>query len=73
MENRITIDPNVCHGKPTIRHSRLLVTTVLELLAAGTTYEELIEDYPGLEIADIQTCLSFAAQIINFRAMTVTA
>lgn len=73
MENRITIDPNVCHGKPTIRGSRLLVTTVLELLAAGMTYEELIADYSGLEIADIQTCLSFAAQIINFRAVAVTA
>jgi uncharacterized protein (DUF433 family) len=73
MENRITIHPNICHGKPTVRHSRLLVTTVLELLASGMTYQELLEDYPNLEVEDIHACLSFAAQLTNFRSVPVAA
>jgi uncharacterized protein (DUF433 family) len=60
MSSRITIDPTVCHGKPTIRGSRLLVTTVLELLAGGASWSELREDYPGLETEDIQACLKYA-------------
>lgn len=73
MENRITINPEICHGKPTIRNSRLLVTTVLELLASGMTYEELLADYPSLEVEDIHACLNFAAQIVNFRSVSVAA
>jgi uncharacterized protein (DUF433 family) len=73
MENRITINPEICHGKPTIRNSRLLVTTILELLASGMTYEELLTDYPNLEVEDIHACLSFAAQIVNFRSVSVAA
>lgn len=73
MENRITINPEICHGKPTIRNSRLLVTTILELLASGMTYEELLADYPNLEVEDIHACLNFAAQIVNFRSVSVAA
>ncbi|HAK80821.1 MAG TPA: hypothetical protein DCR35_06275 [Runella sp.] len=73
MENRITINPEICHGKPTIRNSRLLVKTVLELLAGGMTYEELLADYPNLEVEDIHACLNFAAQIVNFRSVSVAA
>lgn len=73
MENRITINPEICHGKPTIRNSRLLVKTILELLAGGMTYEELLADYPNLEMADIHACLNFAAQIVNFRSVSVAA
>jgi uncharacterized protein (DUF433 family) len=73
MENRITINPEICHGKPTIRNSRLLVTTILELLASGMTYEELLTDYPNLEVEDIHACLNFAAQIVNFRSVSVAA
>lgn len=73
MENRITINPEICHGKPTIRNSRLLVTTVLELLASGMTYEELLADYSSLEVEDIHACLNFAAQIVNFRSVSVAA
>jgi uncharacterized protein (DUF433 family) len=44
MLSRITIDPDVCHGKLTIRGSRLLVTTILELLAGGMTWNEIMDD-----------------------------
>ena len=46
--DRITIDPTICHGKPTIRGSRMLVSTVLELLSAGMTHEEILADHDGL-------------------------
>jgi len=61
IQERITIDPEVCHGKPTIRGSRLLVTTILELLSSGMTHSEIIADYPAVEDADILACLEFAA------------
>ncbi len=63
MENeilkRITINPEICFGKPTIRNKRYLVEMILDLLSAGMTTEEIIEDYPSLEKADIQACLTF--------------
>jgi len=64
---RISVNPEVCHGKPTIRGSRLLVSTILELLSSGMTIEEIIEDYSGLEEADILACLAFAARLTDFK------
>ncbi|KJH69347.1 DUF433 domain-containing protein [Aliterella atlantica] len=60
MENllsRITIDPNVCHGKPTVRGLRYPVEFLLELLSSGMTNEEILADYPDLEADDLQTCM----------------
>ena len=73
MLTRITIDPNVCHGKPTIRGSRLLVTTVLELLASGMTWDEILADYPGLVSDDIQECLNYAVQLAHFSTLPLAA
>jgi uncharacterized protein (DUF433 family) len=73
MSSRITIDPTVCHGKPTIRGSRLLVTTVLELLAGGASWSELREDYPSLETEDIQACLEYAVQLAHFKSLPLAA
>ncbi len=64
---RTTLDPAVCHGKPTVRGSRLLVATVLELLSAGTTLAELQEDYPNLEEGDVRNCLAYATRLVNFQ------
>jgi uncharacterized protein (DUF433 family) len=55
--SRITMNPNICHGKPTVRNMRYPVTMILDLLSAGMSVEELIEDYPALERADISACL----------------
>ncbi len=60
--DRITVDPNLCGGKPTIRGKRLTVQTVLEFLAAGDSAEEVLESYPFLEMADIQACLHFVTE-----------
>lgn len=73
MLERITIDPAVCHGKPTIRGSRILVTTILELLASGMTWEEIRADYEGLESEDIQACLNYAVRLAQFRTLPLAA
>ena len=62
IHDRITIDPDLCNGRPTIRGMRLTVQTVLEFLAAGDSAEDVVESYPFLEMADIQACLHFALE-----------
>ena len=59
--DRITVNPEVSHGKPTIRGMRIRVQDVLELLASGMTYEEILADYDELERDDILAVLEFAA------------
>jgi uncharacterized protein (DUF433 family) len=59
--DRITINPEICHGKPTIRGLRYPVETILELLSAGITTEEILADYEDLERQDILAVLAFAA------------
>lgn len=61
---RITSDPTICHGKPTIRGLRYTVQSVLELLAAGMTVEDLLADYPDLERDDILAALEFGARAV---------
>lgn len=61
--SRITIDPQVCHGKPVVRGMRYPVTTLLELLASGMTVAEILADYPDLEPEDLQACLEYAAKL----------
>lgn len=60
---RITVNPQVCHGKPTIRNMRYPVSMILDLLSAGMTTEELIADYPALEKEDIQASLFYASRL----------
>jgi uncharacterized protein (DUF433 family) len=57
---RITINPEICHGKPTIRNMRYTVDLILDLLSAGMTNEEIIKDYPSLTNDDIRACLKFS-------------
>ncbi len=63
--DRITINPDVCHGKPTIRNKRYPVENVLELMASGMTPEEILSDYDDLEKADLDACLLFAARLAS--------
>ncbi len=65
--SRITLDTNICHGKPCIRGLRYPVETILELLSAGMTHEEILEDYPDLEHEDIIAVLAFAAQFTHIK------
>lgn len=59
LSERITIDPDLCNGRPTVRGKRITVQTVLELLGAGDSREEILDQYPSLEPADIDACLAF--------------
>ena len=61
MNERITFDPKQCGGRPCIRGMRIRVKDVLDLLAAGVSKEEILEDHPYLEAQDIVACLEFAA------------
>ena len=63
LAERITIDPDICHGKPCIRGLRYPVETILELLSSGMTPEEILADYEDLEREDILAVLSFAARL----------
>lgn len=60
---RITIDAEICHGKPCIRGLRYPVETILELLSAGMTHEDILADYDDLEAQDILAALDFAARL----------
>ena len=71
--DRITIDDNICNGRPTIRGSRITVQTVLDYLSAGDSSTDILDQYPSLEPDDIQACIKFAADLMsrNFTIKTV--
>ena len=67
--DRITINPEICHGKPTIRGLRYPVETILELLSSGMTIEEILADYEDLERDDILAVLAFAARLSQVKRL----
>lgn len=68
--NRITINPLICHGKPTVRGLRYTVQSILELLASGMTNSEILSDYEDLEEDDLMACLLFAAKISEVKSIS---
>lgn len=64
---RITLDPNIANGRPTIRGLRMTVHTVLDYLAAGDKAEDILQEYPFLQPEDIQACLQFASHMMAQR------
>jgi uncharacterized protein (DUF433 family) len=64
---RITIDPDICNGKPVVRGMRITVETVLGYLSAGETVEEILAQHPGLTAADITACLEFATRVVGHK------
>ncbi|MEM9545850.1 MAG: DUF433 domain-containing protein [Bacteroidota bacterium] len=67
---RITLNPDVCFGKPTIRNMRYPVEMILDLLSAGMSTDEIISDYPALEEEDIKACLHFASKLIKVNSIS---
>ena len=65
LTERITIDPDLCNGKPTIRGLRITVNTILNFLSSGETKENILNNFPDLEGEDINACLSFASKITD--------
>ena len=67
LNERITIDPEICHGKPTIRGLRYTVESILELLSSGMTVDEILADYEDLKREDILAALDFARQLSQIK------
>ena len=65
LQDRITVDPEQCGGRPCIRGMRIRVTDVLDLLAHGLSSEQILDEHPDLEPEDIRACLRFASQRLN--------
>jgi uncharacterized protein (DUF433 family) len=65
--DRITIDPQICHGKPVIRGLRYPVETMLELMSAGMTIDEILLDYEDLEREDLLAVLAFATRLSQIK------
>ncbi|KPQ32214.1 MAG: hypothetical protein HLUCCA11_22105 [Phormidesmis priestleyi Ana] len=66
---RITINPEICHGKPCIRGLRYPVEFLLELLSSGMTHAEILADYEDLEEADILSVLLFATRLSQVKSV----
>jgi len=60
---RISIDPNICFGRPCIRGHRIWVSLILDFLASGWSTQQVLENYPGLEEADILACIAYGAEM----------
>ena len=63
--DRIIADPNVCHGKPCIKGTRIMVAVVLDNLAEGMTAEEIVTQYPPLTLDDIRAAMGYAATLAH--------
>ncbi len=66
---RITIDTDICHGKPSIRHMRYPVEMILELLSSGMEIDEILEDYEDLEREDILAALKYASKLSSIKSL----
>ena len=71
--DRISVDPSICHGKVCIKGTRIMVSVVLENLAAGESVEAILRSYPTLEAEDIQAALWYAADLARDRVVFVPA
>ncbi len=64
---RITVDPAICHGQACIRDTRIMVSLVLDNLAAGVTADDVLRSYPSLTAVDIQAAIAYAAELARER------
>ena len=69
---RISVDPNICFGKPCIRGHRIWVSLVLDLLAGGMSIQEILDDY-HIEESDVRACIAYGAEMARERYVTVNA
>ena len=69
----ITVDPVVCHGKACIKGTRTMVSVVLDNLAAGLSYEEILKSYPSLSKASVQAAIAYAAELSKERVLAMSA
>lgn len=67
MHNRIEINPTICHGKPVIRGTRVLVANILGALSGGDSVEQVLEDYPNIGREDVLAAFAFAGELSQFQ------
>lgn len=70
IADRITVDPEQCGGRPCVRHMRIRVTDVLDLLASGLSAQEVVGELPDLVAEDVEACLRFASRRLDHPAVT---
>jgi uncharacterized protein (DUF433 family) len=70
---RISIDPNICFGKPCIKGHRIWVSLILDLLAAGATIEEILDQYPQLTREDVLACIAYGSEMSRERYVDIPA
>jgi len=68
---RIRINPNICHGKPCIRGTRIMVSIILDNLTAGVSREEILKSYPTLQPEDIDAALAYASEVVRERIIPI--
>ena len=71
-QDRVSVDPAVCHGQACIAGTRILVTVVLDNLAAGRTPEEIVSDYLSLSLEDVRAAIAYAAELAHERVMPIS-
>jgi len=65
MEHRIEVNPEVCHGKPVIRGTRIMIRNILGSLAGGDSIHDILQNYPELNFEDIEAALSYAIELVD--------
>ena len=70
-KDKITIDPNICHGKPCIKGTRIIVSVILDNLANGMKEEDIVRSYPSLTSEDIQAAIAYAAELSHERLILI--
>ena len=71
-QERISVNPSICHGKACIRGTRIMVSIILDNLAAGVSEEELLKSYPSLEHEDIMAAIAYAAELARERIVRIS-
>ncbi len=71
LSDRVSFDPAICHGRPVVRGTRVLVANIVGAVAAGQTHQEILQDYPSLSEPDIQACLDFAGNLTAMESVEV--
>ncbi|AHF91446.1 hypothetical protein OpiT1DRAFT_02147 [Opitutaceae bacterium TAV1] len=73
LAERITSDPEICHGKPCVRGLRYPVEMLLDLLGSGMTEDEILADYPDLDAIDLRACLAYASRLVRTSSVVALA
>lgn len=69
--SRISIDPNICFGKPCVKGTRIWVSLVLDFLASGWSVQDILNNYPGLEKEDVLACIAYGAEMARERYVDI--